>query len=279
MNKLQVLGDIAAQAARGELVFPTSVNGALKLLLALADPDCPMDEAIWLVLAEPLLAARTVALANSAAFNRRGGPVITSARAALLRMGYCNVHALAAAMVVRNFGSKIVDPALRAKANQLWQHTAHVAALAHVIARRVTFVDADTALFAGIVHEVSGFYLLSRADQFPGLLDCDGDEWIGAAEEIIRHAVMKRLRIPAPVSAAIEGLNRGLLSMPPESLLDTLLIAKQLAPVASPLRQAPVEILTPGDSVIDWIIDGATLKSILEESDEEVRSMSAALLV
>jgi HD-like signal output (HDOD) protein len=280
MNTLQAFGQIAAQAARGQLVFPTSVNGALKLLLALADPDCPMDEATWLVLAEPVLAARVVALANSAAINRRGGPLVTSVRAALLRLGYCNLHALAASMVVRNFGSRIVDPAVRAKANLLWQHTAHVAALAHVIARRVTFVDADTALFAGIVHEVSGFYLLARADEFPGLLEADGREWLETAEETIRHAIMKRLLIPAPVSAAIEGLRDGLLSMPPDSLLDTLLLAKQLSPVASPLQQFdPVEMLMQADSVIDLIIDGATLKSILEESAGEVRSMSAALLV
>jgi hypothetical protein len=31
----------------------------------------------------------------------------------------------------------------------------------------VTGVNEDTALFAGIVHEVGGFYLLSRAEEFP----------------------------------------------------------------------------------------------------------------
>ena len=159
------------------------------------------------------------------------------------------------------------------------EHTAHVAALAHVIARRVTHVDADTALFAGIVHEVGGFYLLSRADEFPGLLDDDADHWMESAEEIISREVMKKLHIPLAVSEAIEGLRDGLLSIPPDSLLDTLLLAKQLSPVASPLQATFVEMLTPSDSVIDFIIDNETLQSILAESAEEVRSMSAALLV
>lgn len=279
MTKLQAFGQIVAQASRGELVFPTSVNAALNLQLALGDPDCHIETAIKLVLAEPLLAARTVALANSAVFQRGGGTPITSVRAAVMRMGYRNLYSLVSAMVVRQFGSRIVDPCLRAKAKQLWEHSAHVAALAHVMARRVTHVDADTALFAGIVHEVGGFYLLSRADEFPGLLDDDPENWMEAAEETIARAVMKKLAIPESVASAIEGLRDGLLGMPPDSLLDTLLLAKQLAPVGSPLQPRVIEMLTQSESVIDFIIDNEMLKSILEESADEVSSMSAALLV
>ena len=279
MTRLEAFGLIVAQATRGELVFPTSVNAALQLQLALADPDCHIDHAIKLVLGDPALAARTVALANSAVFNRGGGTSITGARAAVMRMGYRNLYSLVAAMVVRQFGSKIIDPDLRAKAQQLWEHTAHVAALAHVIARRVTFIDADTALFAGIVHEVGGFYLLSRADEFPGLLNDQKELWVESAEEVISREVLRRLLIPEAVSAAIGGLRDGLLSIPPDSLLDTLLLAKQLAPVASPFQEHAMEMLTASDSVIDFIIDNDMLKNILEESADEVQSMSAALLV
>ncbi|HAT32952.1 MAG TPA: histidine kinase [Janthinobacterium sp.] len=278
MTRLEAFGLIVAQARRGELVFPTSVNGALQLQLALSDPDCHIDLAVKLVLAEPLLAARTVALANSAVFNRAGAAGVTGVRAAVLRMGYRNLYSLVAAMVVRQFGSRIVDPDLRVKAAQLWEHTAHVAALAHVIARRVTLVDADTALFAGIVHEVGNFYLLSRADEFPGLLDEDRDNWMASAEEVISRAVMTRLMLPEPVMVAIEGMRDGLMGMPPDSLLDTLLLAKQLAPVASPMRECYVDVLTAGDSAIDFIIDNEMLKSILAESANEVDSMSAALM-
>jgi HD-like signal output (HDOD) protein len=110
MNKLEAYGHIAAMAIRGELVFPTSVNAALRVQLALDDPECPIDKAISLVLAEPQLAARTVAISNSAMFNRAGAPVITNVRGAIMRIGYQNLFALAAAMVVRQFGSKISDP-------------------------------------------------------------------------------------------------------------------------------------------------------------------------
>ncbi|MBV7537833.1 HDOD domain-containing protein [Duganella sp. sic0402] len=271
MEKLKDFSQIVAQATRGELVFPTSVNAALRLQLALADPDCEMDDVIRKVLGEPLLAARTVALANAAVFNRSGTPV-TSVRSAVQRVGYRNLYTMAAAMVVRQFGARIQDARLRAQADQLWRHTAHVAALAHVIGRALTATDPDTALFAGIVHEAGGFYLLSRADEIPGLLN-DPAEWMGAAQEIISREMMKKLSIPEPVSQAIVSLRGATLTPPPLGLRDTLLIAKRLAPVASPFAQADSASL---DGFID---DNALLEQILHESVAEAASMSAALLV
>ncbi|AVR96473.1 HDOD domain-containing protein [Pseudoduganella armeniaca] len=277
MNKLEAFGHIAALAIRGDLVFPTSVNAALRVQLALDDPDCPMDEAIRLVLAEPLLAARTVALSNSAMFNRGGG-TITNVRAAITRVGYHNLYALAAAMVVRQFGSKISDPALRAKAEQLWEHTIHVACLARLIAREVTEVNQDTALFAGIVHEVGGFYLLSRADEFPGLLDPDPDNWQPASEEIILREVMHKLGIPEPVASAIEGLRDGFLGVPPETLLDTLLLANHFSPVPSPLA-TPREAIPQADSVVDLFIDEEMAQRMVEQAKADAAAMNGAMLV
>jgi HD-like signal output (HDOD) protein len=279
MDKIEAFGLIAAQAARGEIVFPTSVNAALRLQLALEDPNCHIDEAIRLVLGEPQLAARTVALANAAAYQRSGDAVVTSARAAVMRIGYGSLKNLVASLVVRQFGARIKDPALRQKAEQLWEHTANVAALAQVLARRVTFINPDTAMFAAIVHEVGGFYLLSRADEFPGLLDDDPEKWAELCEEVVSREVMRKLNIPDPVRGAIEGLRDGWVNIPPSTLLDTLLLANQFSPVPSPLESAGPALPEPEESVLDFAVDQETLGTILQESAAEVKSMSAALLV
>lgn len=267
MEKLKDFSQIVDQAARGELDFPTSVNAALRLQLALADPDCETDDVIRKVLAEPLLAARTVALANAAVFNRSGVPV-TSVRAAVQRVGFRNLYTLAASLVVRQFGARIRDDKLRRQADQLWRHSAHTAALAYVIARKLTATDADTALFAGIVHEAGGLYLLARADEMPGLLD-DPAEWMGAAQEIISRELMKKMAIPEPVSQAIVALRGATLTPPPLGLRDTLLLAKRLAPVRSPFAAAE---------------EGALLSSLISEdmmreAADEAASMTTALLV
>ena len=189
------------------------------------------------------------------------------------------MQTLVAGLVVRQFGSRIADPQLRAKAEQLWQHTVHVAALAQVFARRITFINADTALFAAIVHEVGGFYLLLRADEFPGLLDEDPENWVALCEEVVNCEVMRKLAIPESVMEAIQGLRNGLLGMPPSSLLDTLLLANRYAPVASPLALKTLAPPAHGDSVFDLLFDQATLDGMLTEAGEAFKRMSSALLV
>jgi HD-like signal output (HDOD) protein len=277
MDRLEALKSIAAQAGRGELTFPTSVDATLTLQRALLDGDCHVDMAARLVQAEPLLAARTVSIANSVAYNRAGNDV-TNVRAAVQRVGFRTLGALAAAVIVRQLASEITDPALRARADRLWEHSAHVAALAQVIARRVSRVDPETAMFAGIVHEVGGFYLLSRAGEYPGLLDGEPEEWIEHGEVALGRAVLLRLGVPAPVMGAIEALWNGMRALPPETLGDTLMLANDLSPAPSPLHQRPGALTQHAAATIDFTTGEGTLAEILEESAAEVRGLTAALL-
>jgi len=277
MDRLEAFKSIAAQASRGELTFPTNVDATLKLQRALGDPDCHVEAASRLVQSEPLLAARTVAIANSVAYNRSGSE-ITNVRSAIQRVGFRTLNALASSVIMRQLGSKITHPALRAKADQLWQHSAHVAALAQVIARRVARVDPETAMFAGIVHEVGGFYVLSRAHEFPGLLDAEPDEWVEHGEVEIGRGVLTKLGVPTAVMEAIEAMWVGMRALPPENLGDVLLLANDLAPVASPLHQRAGATTRQAASTIDFVIGDGTLNSILEESADEVKTLTSALL-
>jgi HD-like signal output (HDOD) protein len=277
MDRLEAFTSIAAQAGRGELTFPTNVDATLKLQRALADPECHVDDAARLVQAEPLLAARTVAIANSAAYKRAGNDV-TNVRAAVQRVGFRTLGTLASTVIVRQLASGVADPVLRAKSDALWQHSAHVAALAQVIARRVSHVDPETAMFAGIVHEVGGFYMLSRAAEFPGLLDGPAEEWVAHGEMAVGRAVLLKLGVPAPVMGAIEALWNGMRALPPETLGDTLLLANDLSPIGSPLHERPGAVSAQAAVTIDFATADGTLASILEESAEEVRSLAHALL-
>jgi DNA-binding transcriptional regulator YdaS (Cro superfamily) len=276
MDRVAILKAIAAEAARGELAFPTSVDATLKLQQTLGDSDTHLDAAARLVQAEPLLAARTVAIANSAAY-KRAGLDVTNVNAAVQRVGFRTLGALAAAVIVRQLAGQISNPQLRATADQLWQHSAHVAALAQVIARRVSGVDPETALFAGIVHEVGGFYLLSRAGEFPGLLDGAGNDWMEHGEVAVGRGVLGKLGVPDAVMGAIEAMWRGMRALPPETLGDTLLLAKDLAPVASPLQQRPGATTAHAAATIDFTVGEGTLSRVLAESADEVDSLVAAL--
>lgn len=277
MDKLNIFRTIATQASRGDLTFPTNVNAAIRIQHALNDPECHIEAASKLVLTEPLLAARTVAIANSVAYNRSGAD-ITNVRTAVMRMGFRTLHSLVAAMVVREFGSKVTDPANRARVDQLWTHTAEVAALAHVIARKVSHFDSETAMFAGIVHEVGGFYLLSRADEFPGLLDGNAEDWVEYGEKIIGRGVLKKLGIPDLISAAVESLWISSGALPPKTLGDILLLANNLSATPSPLHPAEQARSAEQIAAIDFEVGDDTLQNILAESRQEIESLKDALL-
>jgi HD-like signal output (HDOD) protein len=277
MDKHQAFHAIAASVSQGEMAFPTSARVAMKVRQALDDPDCHIEAAAKLVQAEPLLAARVVAIANSVAYNRSGRE-ITDVRTSVARLGFGTVRSLATALVTRQLSGTPAAHAHQELAAQLWIHTAHVASLAHVIARRVTKIDPETAMFAGIVHEVGGFYMISRAGDYPGLLDSDFDAWLESGETEVGRAVLKVLGIPEPVQEAIDAYWTGYLAMPPMTLGDTLLLAEQLSPVPSPLhRLGDDERLDAAAANIDMVLGDTTLSAILEESAEEVASLTGAL--
>ena len=276
MDVRTALEAITADAARGDIVFPTHTEIALRVQRLLDDPDCSIDALGKLISAEPILAARVLGIANSIAYNP-GGRAINDLKSAISRLGFASLRALAAAIIVRQMREMSKDAEHRSLAGKLWEHTAHVAALARVIAKRVTRQNPDAAFFAGIVHEVGSFYLISRASVFPGLLTSDLELWHGEGEAAVGRAVLQALEVPAHILEAMETLWSGFLAMPPTALGDTLLLADELSPVESPI-DALAGMSRKGMKVeLEVVIDNETLSSILAESAEEVSSLIAAL--
>ena len=276
MDVRTALDAIAADAARGDIVFPTHTDIALRVQRLLDDPECSIDALGKLISAEPILAARVLGIANSIAYNP-GGRSITDLKSAISRLGFASLRALAAAIIVRQMREMSRDAEHRALAGKLWEHTAHVAALARLIAKRVTHQNPDAAFFAGIVHEVGSFYLISRASTFPGLLTSDLELWHGEGEAAVGRAVLQALEIPAHILEAMEALWSGFLAMPPASLGDTLLLADQLSPIESPIDSLAGMSRQGMDVELELLIDDETLSSILAESTEEVASLIAVL--
>lgn len=277
MNDLKtVLSALEEDAAHGDIVFPTHTEIALRVQRLLDDPDCATEALGKLISAEPLLSARVLALANAIAYNPLGTP-ISELKSAISRIGFSALRALTAAVIVRQMKEMSPDPEHRRMAARLWEHTAHVAALARVIARRVTQQNPEAAFFAGIIHEVGGFYLIARAETFPGIFSGSLEGWLEEGEAQLGRAVLRALAVPPPVMNAMETLWSRFLAMPPVSLGDTLLLANELAPVESPF-DAIVGLGRKGMPVeLDMQIDDETLSAILAESAQEVASLRAAL--
>lgn len=274
MGGKEALERLAVEAARGELVFPTHAHVALQIRLRLDDPDLHLEAAVKVVQAEPLLAARVVSVANSVAFNRSGKPV-ADVRNAVARLGLRMVRTLSTALVMRQMSAA---PARQALAERLWEHTSHVAALCYVLARRVSRQNPDVAMFAGMVHEVGAFYLLSRAEDYPGLLEDGVDPaWANGGEAQVGAAVLRALAVPADVAAAVEGLWLGAVTLPPASLADTLYLANCLTPIANPLQPAASAQREEMLAASGQVMADRALAAVIEESLEELDSLAASL--
>jgi len=273
MNRFEALEKIAAQAQQGEIVFPSSVAITLKIRRLLNDPDSHLAATTDLVKIEPLLSARVVAMANSVAY-RRSDDDITDVATAVARVGLRSVLTMVHALIVRQLAGGTKDARIQALMGRLWEHTAHVASLSRMLARRVTHVDPETALFTGLIHDAGSFYLLSRASEFPALLDTERAEGEEELEIEVRRRVARMLDVPATVMEALEEVWQGYVSSPPVTLGDTVALAKELAPVESPMVR-----LASGQEFasIDIVIGEEHLTDILQASAEEVDSLTRAL--
>jgi HD-like signal output (HDOD) protein len=271
------LSKLADAAGNGELVFSTHAQVALQVRLALDDPEIHLAKAAKLVQAEPMLAAKVVGMANSVAYNRSGS-AISDVRSAVMRLGLPLIRGLSTALIMRQFAT--AQSAQQASlAARLWEHSAHVAALCHVLARRVSRQNPEMAMFAGIVHEVGGFYLISRASDCPDLLDEGIEEaWRSGGEARIGQAVLGGLLVPDEIAAAVRAQWAGSFTIPPKNLADTLYLANCLTPIANPLQQPSAEMERSALLALSTqVMADRTLAQILEESGEELNALAASL--
>ena len=263
---------VLAEIGRGEVSFPTHADVALRVRLALDDPDLDLARAAQIIQAEPLLAARVVAVSNSIAFNRTGARV-ADVKTAVTRVGIRLLRALATAVVMRQMAGGVRSPKFRELAARLWEHTAHVAALSHILAGRFVRGAAEIALFAGMVHEVGGFYLISRNDARPELFPDEGALQAMSAEAAVGRAVLNALAVPEEVVDAVSALwADGPQVFPPATLGDVLRLANGLTPILSPLQGAANVSPLPLDPAAE-----RQLAEILDQSSDELDAMTAAL--
>lgn len=273
MDRGTALAQIAAEAEGGELVFPTHAEVALRVRLALEDPDLHLEAAVRAVQAEPLLASRVVALANSVAFNR-AGQVIADVRSAVSLLGFRLIRSLATALIMRQMVATFASPAAQHLSQRLWQHSIEVGALAHVLAAHQGLGNPDVALFAGIVHEVGGFYLISRARDYPVLFG-PTPAWTIAEQRAIGRAVLRALRVPQEAVAAIEGQWRAsAVEFPASTLADILFLAHGLSPVENSLMLADGAEMPVASREQ---IAATPLTAVIQASAAELESLTAAL--
>jgi HD-like signal output (HDOD) protein len=161
--------ELAASLSAGPIELPSFPDVALRVQQVLADDAVSTEMVVRIVGAEPMLAARVVSLANSAAMNPSSHQV-TDLRTAVARMGFDSLRAAAVSFAMTQLGLRTGYANIEQQLTRNWRDSVSFASTASVVARRSQRMSADTALFAALVAGVGKVYILTRASRHPGLL-------------------------------------------------------------------------------------------------------------
>jgi HD-like signal output (HDOD) protein len=162
---------LTLELAGEKIDLPSFPDVAVRVRKALTNDEVEIDDVVRVISAEPALAARLLQVANSAALNPNGRR-LTDLRTAVSRIGFNMARSATIAFAMSQLRRAEAYKGLEVPLTELWQHSAHVAAVCHVVAKRFTRLNADTALLAGLLQGVGKLYLLTRTARFPSLL-CD----------------------------------------------------------------------------------------------------------
>ncbi|HEX4884727.1 MAG TPA: HDOD domain-containing protein [Casimicrobiaceae bacterium] len=264
------LNDIAADLARGQVTFPTFTHATMRVREVLSVPDVDADRVAQAVSTEPLLAARIVRVANSVAMNPAGKQV-GDVKSAIVRIGFAAVRSASTTVALEQLRGRLTHPHHIAFAERAWRHSVRVAAVAHVLAKRLSRVHPDEALFAGLVHDIGHFYLLSQASKYPELerapqeLEALLADW----HPSIGQAVLHDFRLPDAVLEAVAEHENGHYRLPLRALSDIVTLANLASAATNPVaryREVP-----PGKLVEPDVM------AVLASDHAEIEGLAAAL--
>ncbi len=273
----KILEDIARDLSSDEVSFPTFLDITFQVRTALKNPNLNIEQLAKLVGAEPLMSAKIIRMANSVALNPSGRE-IADVKSGIVRVGMEAVRTVSFAVAMEQLLKSKQMQAFEGISKKLWEHTSHVAALCRVLARKIAKVNGDEAMFAGLVHDIGVFYLMSRAANFPELVN-DRAELYGLLvgwHDNIGHALLSALGQPESILHAVQEheIEREITEI--ATVSDVLYIANKIANRSSSWRDPEFDAGVD-TSVLDRIFEAEELAEIIEESEEEVQSLKKAL--
>ncbi len=188
---------------RDELELPSLPDIALRIREAIRDPDISVKDVAKMVLADPVLSARLIHVANSAAYRR--DTAATTVYQAVTRLGIAAAQNIAISLALKHL-FKAGTPLLQQRMQALYSHSSQVASIAYVLARHSHGFNAERSLLAGLLHDIGVIPILTFAAQH-GTLEYNADELdktISRLRRITGHLVLSRLGFEEDIITAAE---------------------------------------------------------------------------
>lgn len=270
MLEIEIAGD--------HIDLPSFPEVALRVRRALADEEASIDVVVRAISAEPSLVVRLLQLGNSAALNP-GGRRLTDLRAAITRIGFNMARSATIAFAMAQLRRAESYKGLEKPFGELWRTSTQVAAVCFVVAKRLTRLNAEQALLAGLLHTVGRLYLLTRAARYPELLNDNAvyPALVQAWHARIANAILMNWEMAPPVIDAVRGFEACDRERDGDiDLLDVLWVGRSLAALPRVAPTPPPELLE-SHPARRLGLDAAACAAIFVESGQEIDSLASAL--
>ncbi len=168
MEAFEFVRELASALTSSAIELPSFPDVAVRVQKVLSEDSANSARVMRVLGAEPVLAARVLSMANSAALNPAGKSV-ADLRAAVTRLGFDALRSAVIGFAMAQLRRAKSFKGIERHLNVLWQHSVLVAALSFVVARRSARISPDTAMLTGLVHGVGKLYILTHSMRHPVL--------------------------------------------------------------------------------------------------------------
>ena len=270
-QRFQMIKDIAKEL-EGEVVFPICFDTALRLRKELQNPDLHIERIAKFINVEPLILARLMRMANSVIYNPTGTPVRNSTEA-VHRLGLNVVRSTALAIAMNQLMRTKELVHFSGVATSLWEHSIATAAAAQVVSKAKSRLNPESAMLAGLVHDLGAFYTLYRATQYPELrIRPDSIKYLLVEwHESIGETLLNALELPEEIAQAVIDHDR------PKALPTMLLSFQDVVFVANLISGACPSWLKIHSAELEPLVKQAreVYSNLLPEIDKNAREMKS----
>jgi HD-like signal output (HDOD) protein len=269
---------LASELSTGKIELPGFPHIVMRVQKILGDEKSDANRIVKVLGSEPVLASQIIRVANSAAINPGGVPC-SDLRSAVARVGLDTVRSATISFAMHQLRNAPLLKGLETPLGVLWRRSVQVASLCCVLARRLTPVNPDTALLAGLLQGIGRLYILTRASSHRALF-ADQDSYHAIEQDwhlAIAAALLESWGISDEIVQAIhesESPDRDCRG--PTNLTDVLVAGTLLAEHHGEPKAlaAQVQIARPLQKLK---LDAAACQAFITESAADIESLREAL--
>jgi len=166
----QLTQKINSEFESGRISLPTLPEIAIKVRKAVNNEDKSIRDLATLIQADPSITARIIQISNSPLY--KTATIADDCYSAISKLGMKTTRDIVTCLVLHNLFSTS-NPGIHNKLKKVWKESSYVAAISSVLARKIPALQVDTALLAGLVHNIGKLPILNYVEEFPELLEDD----------------------------------------------------------------------------------------------------------